>query len=198
MRTYVGGSARLLCALMLAGAIVAAPGQAQAPAAATEADPFASIPAPRPADVASPHAVVLALYDVISGDAGVKRDWNRFRSLFHPAARLIPTGKNPDTGIIGARILTPQDYIDRSGPRLEGEGFHEVELAYQEQRFGNIAHIFTTYAARAKLSDAEPFMRGINSVQLFDDGKRWWIMNVTWSQESHEHPLPVEYLPPSK
>ncbi|HZH06175.1 MAG TPA: hypothetical protein VEY69_05825, partial [Lautropia sp.] len=68
-----------------------APSTTPAPAAKPAVDPFASIPPARPADVRSVESIVAALYDVISGDAGVKRDWNRFRSLFYPGARMIPT-----------------------------------------------------------------------------------------------------------
>src|SRR5918994_877095 len=82
-----------------------------------------------PADVSSLDAIMKSVYDVISGDAGKPRDWDRFRSLFHKDARLIPSGKNPQTGVVGARVLTPEDYITRSGPFLEKEGFHEREMS---------------------------------------------------------------------
>ena len=42
----------------------------------------AAMPAAHPQDVASVDAIIAALYDVISGDSGVVRDWDRFRSLF--------------------------------------------------------------------------------------------------------------------
>lgn len=150
--------------------------------------------AANPADVASIDAIVKSLYNVISGDAGVKRDWERFRSLFHPSARMIPTGKNSQTGIVGARALLPEEYITRSGSFLEKEGFHEVEIARRVEQFGNIAHVFSTYEARHKLTDAKPLMRGINSFQLLNDGKRWWVITIFWSQETAEMPLPEKYL----
>ena len=48
-------------------------------------------PVARPQDVSSADAIVAAVYDVISGPAGQKRDWNRFASLFYPGARLVPS-----------------------------------------------------------------------------------------------------------
>lgn len=42
-----------------------------------------------PGDVASPEAVVEALYEVISGPADEPRDWDRFRALFLPGARVM-------------------------------------------------------------------------------------------------------------
>jgi hypothetical protein len=177
-------------------ASIAASGAAQtsAPAAQTApVDPFAGVPEPRPQDVASIDAIVKALYDVISGDAGVKRDWNRFRSLFHPGAKMVPTARNAKTGATSARFLGPEDYIKGSGPYLEREGFHEQELVRRVDTFGNIAQVFSSYAARHKLSDDKPFMRGINSIQLFNDGKRWWVTSITWSQEDSQHPLPAAF-----
>ena len=46
-----------------------------------------------PNDVTSIDAIITAAYDVISGPAGKKRDWDRERSLYYPGARLIPTAK---------------------------------------------------------------------------------------------------------
>lgn len=155
---------------------------------------FADVPPAKPEDVASIDAIIKALYEVISGDAGVKRDWNRFRSLFYPNARMIPTGKNPQTGKATARYLTPEDYVERAGPTLEKDGFHEIGFARRVEQFGNIAHVFTTYQTKRKLSDEKPFMRGINSVQLVNDGARWWILSIAWSQETPDSPIPEKYL----
>lgn len=156
-------------------------------------DPFAAIPEPRPVDVASIDGIIKALYEVISGDAGVKRDWNRFRSLYYPGAKMVPTGTNQKTGKTIARYLSPDDYVRTSGPFLEREGFHEQELVRHVDAFGNIAQVFSSYAARHKLTDEKPFLRGINSIQLFNDGKRWWVTGITWSQEDPAHPLPAAY-----
>ena len=147
-----------------------------------------------PKDVASLDAIMKAVYDVISGDAGKARDWDRFRSLFHKDARLIPSGKNPQTGVIGARVMTPEDYAKNSGPYLEKNGFHEREIARHIDQYGNIAQVFSTYSSFHKSDDKEPFMRGINSFQLLNDGKRWWVVSIYWQQESADNPIPKEFL----
>lgn len=147
-----------------------------------------------PADVSSVDAIMKAVYEVISGDAGQKRDWDRFRTLFHPSARLIPTGKNPQTNVTGARALTVDEYIERSAPVMEKDGFFEKEIARRGDTYGNIAQIFSTYAAYRKSTDKEPFMRGINSFQLLYDGKRWWVMTIYWQAETKENPIPKQYL----
>jgi hypothetical protein len=149
-------------------------------------------------DVASIEAIISAAYDVISGPAGKERDWDRERSLFFPGARLIPTAKN--AGELNRDIdLSPQtldveDYIARVRPYFETEGFYEKEIARRTEEFGRIAHVWSTYESRHNPNDPEPFMRGINSIQLFNDGKRWWIVTVYWQHESLEHSLPNKYV----
>ena len=109
--------------LAAASAFGAEPAPAQKPAApAAPPAAAAAAPAARPEDVATPEAIVAALYDVISGPKGKARDWDRFRSLFAPEARMIPLGKRPD-GTFGHRALTPADYITRSEKVLVEEGF---------------------------------------------------------------------------
>ena len=147
-----------------------------------------------PADISSLDSIMKAVYDVISGEAGKARDWDRFRSLFHKDARLIPTRKNAQTGVAGALALTPEDYIKRSEPLLVKDGFFEREIARRVETYGNITHVFSTYESRHKLTDKDPFARGINSFQLLNDGKRWWVITIYWQGETSDNPLPEKYL----
>jgi hypothetical protein len=168
----------------------------QAPARpAAPAPQNASAPAPeaRKEDVASMDAILAALYDVISGPAGQARDWNRFRSLFVPGARLIPTGLTPE-GRGRITVLDPDGYVARSSAAL-AKGFFEKEIARKVERYGAIAHVFSTYEARRAADDTQLLARGINSIQLFDDGTRWWIVSIYWQAERPETPIPAEYLP---
>lgn len=167
------------------------------PATAQTAGPSPAVtptPAADPADVASPEALVAALYGVISGDKGVPRDWDRFRSLFHSTGRLMPTGRD-SSGVGATRAMTPDDYITRNGAYLVAEGFHEREIAQRTERYGRIAHVFSTYEGLHSLSDPQPFARGINSIQLFNDGARWWVISIYWHSETADTPIPPAYLP---
>ena len=150
-------------------------------------------PAANPADVATMDSIIAAVYDVISGPAGKKRDWDRMRSLFLPGARLIPTGARPN-GAYGSRVVTVDEYIERSSGFFEKEGFYEREAARITEQFGQIAHVFSTYESRHAPEDAKPFQRGINSIQLMNDGKRWWIVTIFWQGEDEKSPLPEKYL----
>ena len=177
--------------VLTAGLIMTA--KAQTPTPTPPAASLATTPAADPKDVATMDKIVAAVYDVISGPAGQKRNWDRFRSLFIPGARLIPTFRRP-TGEVLSRVSTPEEYIERSSPLLEKNGFFEREIARRMERFGNIAHIFSTYESRHKPDDEKPFARGINSIQLMNDGKRWWIVTIFWQGEDDQNPLPAEYL----
>lgn len=178
------GVAKRAEAAELRGAQQTAPSQAMAAPEAKEAD------------VASPDAIIAAVYDVISGPAGKKRDWDRFRSLFAPGARLIPTGTASD-GSVAVHVLTAEDYVSRASTRFETTGFYEKEVARRTERWANILQAFSTYESRHDSKDATPFARGINSFQLFFDGKRWWIVTIFWQAETPQTPLTKDFLPAS-
>ena len=151
-----------------------------------------SIPAD-PKDVSSRQAIVAAVYDVISGPVGQKRNWDRMRTLFVSDARMIPTGKK-QTGESTRRVLTVEEYIASSGPFLEKDGFFESEIGKRTEQFGNIVHVFSTYESKRAVTDSKPFMRGINSFQLWYDGKRWWVLTILWQSESNDTPIPEKYI----
>ena len=144
--------------------------------------------------VSSIDAIIETLYSVISGDAGVERDWDLFRYLFTENAHLIPLATD-SSGKTMPVFLSPEDYISRSGDFLVENGFFENELYRLTESYGALTHIFSTYEAFRSSSDELPFMRGINSIQLVNDGERWWITNIQWFRETEEHPLPAKYLP---
>ena len=152
-------------------------------------------PEASPSDVASIDAIIAATYDVISGPAGKPRDWDRERSLFYHGARVIPTATVPGRNDVGLepQMLDVEGYIARAEPLLQN-GFYEKEIARRVEQFGQIAHVWSTYESRHDPGDPEPFMRGINSMQLFNDGKRWWIVSIYWQHESAQHALPENYL----
>jgi hypothetical protein len=156
-------------------------------------DTAREVPAARPADVESIDAIMRAVYGVISGPAGQPRDWNRFRSLMAPGARLIPTGKRPDgTGVL--RVWTAEEYISNAGAQLERTGFFEREIGRKMERYGNVVHLMSAYDSKRALTDPAPFARGVNSFQLFFDGTRWWVVTIYWEAETPGNPIPPALL----
>src|SRR5215510_11652043 len=116
-------------------------------------------PPAHPADTDSIEGTVKAVYEVISGPAGKPRDWARFRALFAEGARLIPMRNTPEGP--APAVMSPEDYVQRTTPNFEKNGFFESAIAQRVETFGNIAHVFSTYESRRTPTD-KPFARGIN------------------------------------
>lgn len=147
-----------------------------------------------PPDAVSVESIVEAIYDVISGPAGVSPDWERFRALFAPGARLIPTNRE-SRGERVMRVHDVEEYILFTGDYLKEHAFHERQIASREERFGSIVHVWSTYESRYTPADEDPFLRGINSIQLRHDGRRWWVVTIFWDSERPGTPIPERYLP---
>lgn len=155
------------------------------------------MPGPQPAaqrgsDQVAIESTVLAVYNVISGPAG-RRDWDRFEALFAPGARLISTRRKD--GVVTAAVITPKEYATKAGTYFADHGFFERPVANHSQRFGDIAHVFSTYESRHASADEKPFARGINSFQLVRIGDDWKVLTIFWEEEDPAHPIPAEYLP---
>ena len=142
-------------------------------------------------DVSTENAIINALYEVISGEPGAPRDWERFKYLFAKDAFLIPTNKSTE-GVFGYRKMTPEDYINFFSTRIK-TGFFEKELKHELVSFGTVTHVFSTYETR-ETKNGPITNRGINSIQLFNDQNRYYIMNVFWCAESLGFTLPPASL----
>lgn len=186
---------RTAWAIVLLAAASAGPAQtaprADAPAPKLEVKTIA----PRPEDVATIDGMIKAFYEVVSGPKGQPRDWARDRTLYIKDVRFVPVSVSPD-GRITPRIVDHQAFAE-GADGLAKEGFFEKEVHRVTERYGPIAHVWSTYESR-RTEDGPVIDRGINSIELFWDGKRWWIANAIWSDESKPYPIPNEYLPPAK
>jgi hypothetical protein len=181
---------RTLLVVALSLAAVSSPALAQAPAATAPAE--TPRPAADPKDVESIDAIIAAVYAAISGPAGQPRQWDRFRSLMAPGARLMPTGRRQSNGVL--RVWSVEEYIAAATPQLVPNGFYERELGRKMERYGNIVHLMSAYDSKRSASDAQPFTRGVNSFQLWFDGTRWWVVSIFWEAETPENPIPAELL----
>lgn len=132
-----------------------------------------------------------ALYACISGEKGEPRDWDTFDQLFIDEARLIVSGNNRE-GKQVLRAITPKQYKEQSGPWLVENGFIEEEIHRESDRFGSIAQVFSTYTSR-NTQGGEIIDRGINSIQLYNDGDRWWVVTIYWTGETDQNPIPEAY-----
>ncbi len=149
--------------------------------------------APRPEDVGSIDAIIQAVYEAVSFSAGEGPDGPRLSGLCGPHARLIKV--NPE----GVDDMSVLEFVARVRRRIAETGlrsFRERELFRRTEVFSGIAHVFTTYESRTADEDGgELLYRGINSVQLRHDGRRWWILTILWTDEREGAAIPAAYLP---
>jgi hypothetical protein len=191
MRKLIASIFTICLGLTLGANAQSASQQAAPPPSATPAAASAPANTAKPGDVDTIEHILAATYDVISGPAG-PRDWDRFRSLFYPGARLIPSRRD-DKGVISARTLSADDYATRGQDMFSKMGFFENTVSNKIEQWDNIAHVFSTYESRHAKGE-KPFARGINSFQLLNDGTRWWVVTIYWEAEDKDHQLPEKYL----
>ncbi|HVF38623.1 MAG TPA: hypothetical protein VM939_01905 [Gemmatimonadaceae bacterium] len=129
-------------------------------------------------DTRTPESIIHAAYALISGRASEPRDWNRWRELHAPGARLIPIEAGAD-GAPFARVMTADEFIASRSPFFAENDFFEWETAREERHFGALVHVWSSYDA-ARERGGSPIRRGVNSIQLWNDGRRWWILSVAW------------------
>ena len=147
---------------------------------------------PKAEDTSTLDGIIKAFYETISGPAGQPRQWARDRTLYIPNIRFVAMGVNG--GKITSRILDHQSYVEWVNDGFLRDGFFEREIHRVTRRFGNTAHIFSTYEAR-QTPTGPVIDRGVNSIGLFHDGKRWWISSVMWDGERPDNPIPKDLLP---
>ncbi|WP_196890126.1 hypothetical protein [Aureivirga sp. CE67] len=139
------------------------------------------------------NTTINTIYSVISGEKGKKRDWNLFLNLFHENAYLIqnvPTKSGKDSLV----YIKPQQFVETSRKWMEENGFFENEIHRTTNVFGSNAQVFTSYEIKMTKNQVKPSVRGINNIQLYFDGKRWWVLSIFWTRETPNNPIPEKYL----
>ena len=147
---------------------------------------------PRAEDVASPDAIVKALYECLSGPAG-KHNFQRLRSLYLEGARLIPIG-NRIHAEGNTHVMSVNEWIDDISGYFQDNDFYIREIQNHSDRFGDMIQVFSTYEAGNELEGGQK-TRGIRALQLLHRDDRWWIVNVMWDNETRNNPIPGEFTP---
>ena len=145
-------------------------------------------------DVATIESTVRAFYDAISAPAGGKLDRDRLRSLFLPAGRIVVVRPASSSQAADVRILSPEEYAAISDSQTVSQGFFDRNLANQIERFGVMAHVYSSYESRSERDRPKPVARGIKSFELLNSDNRWYIVQVYFDWERPENPIPDRYL----
>jgi hypothetical protein len=148
-------------------------------------------------DGRSVDAIVTALYQSVSCGPEVEPNWERMSKLFLPGAKIIPPRTKSDAAIT---VLDGKAFQERVKKLLEswkqkGEStaLYENETARQEQCFGKVCQVFSTFETRHAPGDPKAMYRGIHSIQLVNDGSHWWIVSLAWDGERPDNPIPPQY-----
>lgn len=142
-------------------------------------------------DVTSIDGIIKASYEVVSGDIGEKRQWKRDLSLHNSnAIYCFPTVNSE--GETKQTIMPISDFHKLTDDMVVTTPFYENEINREVQIFGNIAHVWSTYETRL-VKNGPVARRGINSIQLYFDEKRWWIISWTFDKESEFQKIPATF-----
>jgi hypothetical protein len=164
----------------------------QKPQAALSSHP--DWPKANPADVATIEDTVRAFFSAISAPAGGKLDRNRLRSLFVPGGRIVLSREPRTSRPADVTFLSPDEYANLSDGYTATAGFFDRNLANQVEKFGVMAHVYSTYESRSHPEDAKPMVRGVKSIDLLNSANRWYIVEVYWDTERPDNPIPNRYM----
>jgi hypothetical protein len=164
----------LISATILAGAL-AGGAMAQAP------DAGCALPS-------EPEGIPAAFDAAFSGPAD--KDRACMKALLIPEERMMFVSLGAD-GTPSYRLETLDDWIARVKARGHTM-LEEKQLKFHIERYGNIAHLWSSYALH---SDGKQVARGINSIQAIKEAGGWRVTGIMVQAESAVAPLPKEYLP---
>jgi hypothetical protein len=143
-------------------------------------------------DVSTLDGIMKAYYEVVSVKVGEKISYQR-DSMLHSLNALVGLPSTGKDGKFKLNLMSLKEYHRLADAGLEKEGFYEKEISRKVEHFGSIYHVWSTYESRNTV--AGPVIdRGINSIELFYDGTRFWITSWSFDSETKQHQIPKEYL----
>jgi hypothetical protein len=136
--------------------------------------------------------IMKAYYDVVTVKKGGKVSYERDSLLHWPNVNVGWAGKNK-SGKPAFHYMSLKEYHRLADLSLEKDGFYEKEISRKVENFGGIYHVWSTYESRN--NETGPIIeRGINSIELFYDGTRFWILGWFFDSERKDNPIPKKYL----
>ena len=118
--------------------------------------------------------IIKAYYDVVSVKKGEKVSYER-DSLLHIAGVRVGSAGIDVKGSPVIHYTSLKEYHRESDTYMEKNGFYEHETTRTVQNIRNIYHVWSAYESRYT-PDGRVIAQGVNSIELFYDGKRFWIL----------------------
>lgn len=122
-------------------------------------------------------------YKIISGKKSQERNWELFKTLFSPEAKLLPL-KHTDN-INDILSYSVDEYINRLELYLGENDFYEYGENYKIEVFNNLAYAYSEYKAKRNENDKELIKKGINLIHFVNNGKRWFVSSMQWEDSSN-------------
>lgn len=143
-------------------------------------------------DVSTINGLMKAFYEVVSGEAGEKRQWERDLSIHHPKAiySYMTTIKEESKQV----TLSLEDFHKETDNMVLETAFYENEINREVKIFGNIANVWSTYETRLEKNGIVA-RRGINSIQLFYNNNKWQIISLVFDRETENNRIPQTFNP---
>jgi hypothetical protein len=179
---------RSLCRVMMGVAGLAVLGMTAMLAGAQTDGAMAQAPDAGCALPSKPKGIPAAIDAAISGPAD--KDRACMKALLIPEARMMFVSLGAD-GAPSYTLQTLDDWIARVKARGHTM-LEEKQLKFHIESYGNIAHIWSSYAL---YSDGKQVARGINGIQAIKEAGGWRVTSIMVQAESATAPLPKEYLP---
>jgi len=147
-------------------------------------------------NVSTLNGIMKAYYDVVTVKKGGKVYYERDSLIHWPNVSVGSSGISK-SGKPYFKYMSLKEYHRLSDASLEKDGFDEHEISRKVEKFGNIYHVWSTYESR-NYAGGPIIERGINSIELYNDGTRFWILGWFYDGERKSNPIPAEYLPKHK
>lgn len=139
-------------------------------------------------DAKTIEALMKASYEVVSGEKGAKRQWDRDYYLHHPKAVYSYFDRKKQEQV----TMTLQEFHKETDEMVFNTAFYENEINREVRFFGNVAHVWSTYETRLE-KGGKVERRGINSIQLIFENNRWYIISWTFSGETDQNIIPKTF-----
>lgn len=143
-------------------------------------------------EVGTLDGIIKAYYETVTVKKGEKISFVR-DSFLHAPNALVGMARKDKSGKLQLQLITLKEFHKNSDAMLEKDGFYEKEISRKVENYGSIYHVWSTYEAR-NVADGPLLERGINSIQLFFDGARFWILSWVFDNEGNGNPIPKKYL----
>jgi len=118
--------------------------------------------------------IIRAYYDVVTIKKGENVSYERDSLLHVPGVRVAAIGQDQN-GKSVLQYTSLKLFHKESDPYMEKNGFIETEVDRKVEHIHSLWHVWSSYESR-NTTGGPIIERGTNSIELYFDGKRFWIL----------------------